>query len=76
TGDLYASGTVSGSEEGQQGSFLELSWNGTEPVILDDGSSRYFLEDGDVVTLRATAPGNRGARIGFGEVTGRIEAGS
>ena len=71
TGDLYASGTVSGPERDQRGSFLELSWNGTEPVTLDDGSTRTFLEDGDVVSMQAWAPGADGTRIGFGEVTGR-----
>ena len=68
TGDLFASGTVSGPERDQRGSFLELSWGGTEPF----GNDRTFLEDGDTVTLRATAPGASGGRIGFGEVTGRI----
>jgi fumarylacetoacetase len=72
TGDLYASGTVSGPERGQRGSFLELSWNGTEPVLLDDGSTRSFLEDGDEVEISAWAPGADGARIGFGSVTGRV----
>lgn len=72
TGDLYASGTVSGPEREQRGSFLELSWNGTEPVRLDDGSERSFLEDGDVVTITATAPGPDGVRVEFGAVTGRI----
>jgi len=73
TGDLYASGTVSGPEPEQRGSFLELSWNGTEPVKLDDGSTRTFLEDADDVVITATAPGADGVRIGFGEVAGRIE---
>jgi fumarylacetoacetase len=74
TGDLFASGTVSGPEPGQRGSFLELSWNGTDPVGLDDGSTRAFLEDGDVVSISASAPGPGpdGSRIGFGEVTGRV----
>ena len=67
-GDLFASGTVSGPEKDQRGSFLELSWGGTEPF----GDGRTFLEDGDTVTLRATAPGANGGRIGFGEVTGTI----
>lgn len=74
TGDLYASGTVSGASREQRGSFLELSWNGQEPVRLADGSPRAFLEDGDSVTIRATAPGVDGARIGLGEVTGTIAA--
>jgi fumarylacetoacetase len=53
---------------------LELSWNGREPVLLDDGTQRSFLEDGDVVTMRAMAPGIDDTRIGFGDVTGRIMA--
>ncbi|MEO6157412.1 MAG: fumarylacetoacetate hydrolase family protein, partial [Ilumatobacteraceae bacterium] len=72
TGDLYASGTVSGPGNRQRGSFLELTWNGTEPMKLSNGSTRGFLEDGDTVTIRATAPGNDGVPIGFGEVTGKI----
>ena len=72
TGDLFASGTVSGPARDQWGSLLELSQNGAEPVVLADGSSRSFLEDGDVVTISATAPGSGGTRIGFGEVTGRV----
>ncbi|ADD46085.1 fumarylacetoacetase [Stackebrandtia nassauensis] len=72
TGDFFASGTVSGPEKDQRGSFLELSWSGAEPVKLDDGSTRDFLEDGDTVTISATAPGPRGTTIGLGEVTGTI----
>ena len=72
TGDLFASGTVSGPEPGQRGSFLELSWAGSEPFSLDDGSTRSFVEDGDTVTLRASAPGPDGTRIGFGSCTGTI----
>jgi fumarylacetoacetase len=73
TGDVYASGTVSGAARDQTGSFLELSWNGAEPVTLEDGSSRTFLEDGDEVSITAWAPGAaRNARIGFGAVTGRV----
>ena len=68
TGDLYASGTVSGPERDQRGSLLELSWGGKEP--LADG--RTFLEDGDTVTLRYTAPGTGGGRIGLGEVSGAV----
>jgi fumarylacetoacetase len=72
TGDLFASGTVSGSAVDERGSFLELTWNGTEPVTLSDGSTRSFLEDGDEVTITATAPGPDGDRLGFGEVRGRV----
>jgi fumarylacetoacetase len=73
TGDLYASGTVSGPQRDQRGSLIELSWEGKEPLSLADGTTRTFLEDGDVVTITATAPGADGSRIAFGEVTGRID---
>ncbi len=68
TGDLFGSGTISGRDKDQRGSLLELSWGGKEPF----GDNRTFLEDGDTVTLRATAPGARGGRIALGEVTGTI----
>ncbi|HQV90846.1 MAG TPA: fumarylacetoacetate hydrolase family protein, partial [Phycicoccus sp.] len=71
-GDLFGSGTISGPEKDQRGSFLELSWSGQEPVRLEDGSERTFLEDGDTVTLRATAPSPDGSVIGLGECTGTI----
>ncbi|QNG35315.1 fumarylacetoacetase [Geodermatophilaceae bacterium NBWT11] len=73
TGDLFASGTVSGPERDQRGSFIELSWGGAEPLTLADGSTRSFLEDGDTVTITATAPGPGGTRISFGEVTGTVQ---
>ena len=69
-GDLYGSGTVSGPEPEQRGSFLELSWGGREPFVAD-GRERTFLEDGDEVVLRYSAPGRRG-RVGLGEVRGTI----
>jgi fumarylacetoacetase len=72
TGDFYASGTVSGPDRDQYGSLLELSWGGTDPLSLPDGTSRTFLEDGDELTITATAPAADGTRISFGEVTGRI----
>jgi fumarylacetoacetase len=72
TGDLYASGTVSGESKDEWGSLLELSRNGAEPLTLADGSTRTFLEDGDVVTITGTAPGTGGGRICLGEVTGRV----
>ena len=68
-GDLFGSGTISGPEKDQRGSLLELSWGGTEPF----GDGRTFLEDGDEVVLRYTAPGIGGGRIALGEVRGRIE---
>jgi fumarylacetoacetase len=68
TGDLFGSGTISGPLPEERGSLLELSWNGAEPVVLDDGSTRSFLEDDDEVVLRG-----RGGEIALGEVRGRIE---
>ena len=72
TGDLFASGTVSGPARGETGSFLELSWGGTDAVKLADGATRTFLEDGDTVTITATAPGPGSLKVGLGEVTGAI----
>ncbi|GGB39587.1 putative fumarylacetoacetase [Flexivirga endophytica] len=71
-GDLFASGTVSGDARDQRGSLLELAWSGKEPVRLDDGTERSFLEDGDIVTITATAPAPDGGRLALGEVSGRI----
>ncbi|MFJ8000094.1 fumarylacetoacetase [Streptomyces sp. NPDC096310] len=73
TGDVFASGTVSGPAREQRGCLLELTWNGTEPVELP-GGKRTFLEDGDEVTLTAWAPGPDGTKVGLGEVKGRITA--
>jgi fumarylacetoacetase len=70
-GDIYASGTISGSEPGSFGSLLELSWNGSKPIVLADGTSRTFLNDGDTVILRGKA-GKKESRIGFGEVRTKI----
>jgi fumarylacetoacetase len=72
TGDLYASGTVSGPEREQTGSLLELTWGGTETIKLGDGSTRTFLEDGDTVAITATAAGVGGSTLTLGEVTGRV----
>ena len=70
TGDLYASGTVSGPRADQYGSLMELSWNGERPVMTGKGP-RTFLADGDVVVIRATAPSPAG-RLTLGEVSGQI----
>ncbi|WP_433696539.1 fumarylacetoacetase [Nocardiopsis sp. CA-288880] len=72
TGDVFASGTVSGPEPDQRGSLLELTWSGREPLRLPDGTERAFLEDGDEVVITATAPGPGGTVVHFGEVAGRI----
>ncbi len=73
TGDLIASGTVSGSSPEQYGSFMELSWGGQRPLNLGSGETRGFLDDGDDLVITATAPGAGGAPIGFGEVRGRVQ---
>ena len=71
TGDLFASGTISGPRKDQRGAFIELTWGGAEPIIVT-GEARAFLVDGDTVTISATAPGTAGGRIALGEVTGVI----
>jgi fumarylacetoacetase len=63
TGDLLASGTISGPDPGSYGSLIELTWNGERPLELADGSTRTFLEDGDEVALRSPI---------LAEVTGRV----
>jgi fumarylacetoacetase len=72
TGELFASGTVSGATREEWGSLLELSANGAEPLQLADGSTRTFLEDGDTVRITASAPGTAGNRISFGDVAGSV----
>ena len=72
SGDLYGSGTISGKEKSSYGSMLELSWKGTEPLIMSDGSERKFIQDGDTVIMRAHCK-NDDLRIGFGECVGRIK---
>jgi fumarylacetoacetase len=72
SGDLYASGTVSGPEPGQRGSLIELGWSGKEPVQLPDGSARAWLQDGDELTISATAAGPDGSRVGLGTAMGCI----
>ncbi|KND41664.1 fumarylacetoacetase [Streptomyces stelliscabiei] len=74
TGDLFASGTVSGPRKDQRGAFIELTWGGKEPITVN-GRQRTFLEDGDEIVLAATAPGADGTRLGFGEARGRITGG-
>lgn len=74
TGDLCGSGTISGSDPTGYGSFLELSWNGTRPLAMPDGSERTFLEDGDEVSLRGRGAAGP-AVIDFGEAVGRVVPG-
>lgn len=71
-GDMFGSGTVSGPEKNERGSFIELSWGGKEPLQLADGAEMVFLADGQTVTLGATAPGPDGSVIDFGECVGKV----
>jgi fumarylacetoacetase len=66
-GDVFASGTVSGPEPAQRGCLLELSWNGTQPITLADGSTRAWLHDGDEVVVSASA-----GALTLGDVSDRI----
>ncbi|KMQ58426.1 fumarylacetoacetase [Chryseobacterium angstadtii] len=70
-GDLYASGTISGSDPKSFGSMLELTWRGQNPLQLSNGQERKFIEDNDTVTMKAWAEKD-GVRVGFGEVSGKI----
>jgi fumarylacetoacetase len=71
TGDLLASGTISGPTEGSRGSMLELTWRGANPLSLPGGETRKWLENGDRLTISGWAEGE-GYRVGFGEVSGTI----
>ncbi|MGD9527523.1 MAG: fumarylacetoacetate hydrolase family protein [Dehalococcoidia bacterium] len=71
-GDLIGSGTVSSRTENGWGSLLEISRDGTVPVALGDGSSRRFLEDGDVVRISASAPAVGGGRVDLADVVGEV----
>lgn len=70
-GDLLGSGTISGASVTERGSLLELSWGGKTPVSLSDGSTRSFIEDGDMITLKGQAKGD-GYQIGFGRCVGTV----
>jgi fumarylacetoacetase len=71
TGDLLASGTISGPTPDSYGSLLELTWRGSKPLALPNGEQRTFLQDGDRVTLTGWCQ-SEGYRVGFGEATGKI----
>lgn len=70
-GDLYASGTISGSDPKSFGSMLELTWRGQNPIQLSNGQERKFIDDNDTITMKAWAEKD-GVRVGFGEVAGKI----
>ena len=70
-GDILASGTISGPEEGSFGSMLEISWKGTKPVKMPDGSERKFIQDGDSIIFNGRAK-NKDFNIGFGELISKV----
>lgn len=70
-GDMYASGTISGSDPKSFGSMLELTWRGQNPIQLENGQERKFIEDNDTIIMKAWSEKD-GIRVGFGEVSGKI----
>jgi fumarylacetoacetase len=75
SGDLFATGTISGPEQDARGCLLELTRRGTQPLSLPDGETRKFLEDGDEVIMRGYCERPGTVRIGFGECRGTVVAG-
>ena len=71
SGDMMASGTISGPTPDSYGSMLELSWKGENPIKLKDGSERKFIDDNDTVIMRGFCKG-QDRRIGFGEVKTKL----
>jgi fumarylacetoacetase len=77
SGDLFGSGTISAPEATGFGSLIETTRGGQEPLILESGEQRSFLEDGDELILRAHTPPTREfVQIGFGECCGKVIVGS
>lgn len=70
-GDLLGSGTISGTQKGEVGSLLELTWGGTNPITLSNGEVRKFVEDGDSIVIRGKSIKN-GKVIGFGDCEGTV----
>jgi fumarylacetoacetase len=71
SGDMMGSGTISGPNPDSYGSMLELTWGGKNPIKLNDGTERKFINDGDTVTMKGFCK-NDGVRIGFGEVSSKL----
>ncbi|WP_428225510.1 fumarylacetoacetase [Flavobacterium sp.] len=71
SGDMMGSGTISGPTEDSFGSMLELTWGGKNPILMNDGSERKFINDGDTVIMRGYCQ-NESTRIGFGEVASKL----
>jgi len=70
-GDMMGSGTISGPQPHEYGSMMELSWKGTKPITLNDGTERKFINDNDTVILRGYCQ-NEHVRIGFGECKAKL----
>lgn len=70
-GDMMGSGTISGPTPDSYGSMMEITWRGTKPVTLKDGSERKFINDNDTVIMRGYCE-KAGIRIGFGEAKGKV----
>ncbi|MFN4932524.1 MAG: fumarylacetoacetase [Bacteroidota bacterium] len=70
-GDMYASGTISGNDETAYGSMLELTWRGSKPILMPDGTERKFINDNDTVIMRGFAV-NGDMRVGFGEAKAKV----
>jgi len=70
-GDMYASGTISGPNPESYGSMMELTWRGTKPIKMKDGSERKFINDNDTVIFRGYAQKD-GVRVGFGECVAKV----
>lgn len=70
-GDLCGSGTISGPDSGSYGSMLELTWKGTKPIRMPDGSERKFIHDHDTIIMRGYGIKND-IRVGFGEAVVKI----
>jgi fumarylacetoacetase len=71
SGDMMGSGTISGPTPDSFGSMLELTWGGKNPIQLNDGTERKFINDGDTVTMKGFCKNNE-VRLGFGEVSSQL----
>ena len=71
SGDIFASGTISGATKSEYGSILEITWGGTDPILLENGEQRKFLRDYDKIIIKGWCQGN-GYRIGFGILDGQV----
>jgi fumarylacetoacetase len=70
-GDMMASGTISGPDPSEYGSMMELTWRGTKPITLNDGTERKFVNDNDTIIIRGYSEKN-GLRVGFGECLAKL----